>query len=126
MHKEDNDDHITVAQQHLQSMSRCMFTVVGLTAQQVTQHSQPSADVELVLQEFASSIKSFDTAIENLSHAPFITSHRDENAPLALDDVRQRAKERLQRLEERYANLSALWQELLVEEGAGRWHASSL
>lgn len=120
MQQENNDDHITIAQQHLQSISRCIFTVIGLTAQQATQHSSQtfviSADVELVLQEFVGSIKSLDMAIENLSQAPFITSHHDQNTLVVLDDVKQRAKGKLQKLEERYADLSTLWRELLVEE----------
>lgn len=128
MHQQENDtdDAITIAQQNLQSISRCLFTVIGLTAQQSATHaSSPSisGDVELVIQELASSIKSFDTAINNLSHASFITNHHANEILFSLDDIKQRAKEKLQRLEKRHADLCALWEVLLEEERKDTEHS---
>jgi hypothetical protein len=132
MHQEnDTHDILTVAQQNLQSISRCLFTVIGLTAQQSTTQasSSISGDVELVIQELASSIKAFDTAINDLSHASFITNHPAKDALLPLDDVREGAREKLERLEKRHADLRALWEALLeevVEERGGGQRTDTL
>lgn len=98
-------------------MSRCVYTLIGLAAQQAPSIKAAALsdtglialpkDVETIVNEFAAHIGQFDSAVSAIHF-----SETDAKRQIPLDERRQFERQKLSHLENRLERLQALWREL--------------